>query len=75
MAFRAASLASLSYGSKPLVCATLTSPALQINLAWVYAAVSVGGALIFIYGAGLALAGLGAAEPKEDSAAIAAGDD
>jgi len=31
--------------------------------------------LIFIYGAGLALAGLGAAEPEEDSVAIAAGDD
>jgi TRAP-type C4-dicarboxylate transport system permease small subunit len=64
------------YGTKLAITnSTLTSPALQINLAWIYAAVSVGGALIFIYGAGLALAGLGAAEPEEDSAAIAAGDD
>jgi TRAP-type C4-dicarboxylate transport system permease small subunit len=64
------------YGTKLAITnSTLTSPALQINLAWVYAAVSVGGVLIFIYGAGLALAGLGAAETKEDSAAIAAGDD
>jgi TRAP-type C4-dicarboxylate transport system permease small subunit len=54
---------------------TLTSPALQINLAWVYAAVSVGGALIFVYGMGLAVTGLGAAQPQEESAAIAAGDD
>jgi TRAP-type C4-dicarboxylate transport system permease small subunit len=64
------------YGTKLAITnSTLTSPALQINLAWVYGAVSVGGVLIFIYGAGLALAGLGAAEPEEDSAAIAAGDD
>jgi TRAP-type C4-dicarboxylate transport system permease small subunit len=64
------------YGTKLAITnSTLTSPALQINLAWVYGAVSVGGGLIFIYGAGLALAGLGAAEPEEDSAAIAAGDD
>jgi len=52
---------------------TLTSPALQINLAWVYAAVSVGGALILIYGLGLALAGPKAAEAEEDAVAIAAG--
>jgi len=64
------------YGTKLAITnSTLTSPALQINLAWVYGAVSVGGVLIFIYGAGLALAGLGAAEREEDSAAIAAGDD
>jgi len=64
------------YGTKLAISnSTLTSPALQINLAWVYAAVSVGGALIFIYGAGLALTGLSAAGPEEHSAAIAAGDD
>jgi TRAP-type C4-dicarboxylate transport system permease small subunit len=52
----------------------LTSPALQINLAWVYAAVSVGGGLIFIYGLGLALTGPGAVEAEEDATALAAGD-
>lgn len=52
----------------------LTSPALQINLGWVYAAVSVGGALIAIYGLGLALAGPNAADAEEDAVAIAAGD-
>jgi TRAP-type C4-dicarboxylate transport system permease small subunit len=52
----------------------LTSPALQINLGWVYAAVSVGGALIAIYGLGLALAGPYAADAEEDAVAIAAGD-
>jgi TRAP-type C4-dicarboxylate transport system permease small subunit len=64
------------YGTKLAVTnSTLTSPALQINLAWVYAAVSVGGALIFIYGLGLALMGLDTVEPNEDLAAIAAGGD
>jgi len=53
---------------------TLTSPALQINLAWVYAAVSVGGALILIYGLGLALARANTAETEEDAVPIAAGD-
>jgi TRAP-type C4-dicarboxylate transport system permease small subunit len=52
----------------------LTSPALQINLGWVYAAVSVGGALIAIYGLALALAGPNAADAEEDAVAIAAGD-
>lgn len=62
------------YGTKLAITnSTLTSPALRINLAWVYAAVSVGGALIFIYGLALALTGFDAAEPTEDSAAIAAG--
>jgi TRAP-type C4-dicarboxylate transport system permease small subunit len=51
----------------------LTSPALQINLGWVYAAVSVGGALIAIYGLGLALTGPDAAD-EEDAVALAAGD-
>jgi TRAP-type C4-dicarboxylate transport system permease small subunit len=52
----------------------LTSPALQINLGWVYAAVSIGGALIFIYGLGLAFAGRNTAEAEEATATIAAGD-
>ena len=62
------------YGTRLAITnSTLASPALQINLAWVYAAVSVGGALIFLYGIGLAMAGSQTAEPSEDAAAIAAG--
>jgi TRAP-type C4-dicarboxylate transport system permease small subunit len=52
----------------------LTSPALQINLGLVYAAVSVGGALIAIYGLALALAGPNPADAEEDAVALAAGD-
>lgn len=64
------------YGTKLAITnSALTSPALQINLAWVYAAVSVGGALIFIYGTGLALAGLETAEPDETAASVAAAGD
>ncbi len=63
------------YGTRLAITnSTLTSPALQINLAWVYAAVSVGGALILIYGLGLALAGPNAAEAEADAVVIAAGD-
>ena len=63
------------YGTRLAITnSTLTSPALQINLAWVYAAVTVGGTLIFIYGLGLALAGPNAAEAEEEAIAIAAGD-
>jgi TRAP-type C4-dicarboxylate transport system permease small subunit len=63
------------YGTRLAVTnSALTSPALQINLAWVYAAVSVGGALIVIYGLGLALAGPDAVEAEEDAAVMAAGD-
>jgi TRAP-type C4-dicarboxylate transport system permease small subunit len=63
------------FGTKLAVTnSALTSPALQINLGWVYAAVSAGGALIFIYGLGLALSGPKAAEFEEDAVAIAAGD-
>ena len=63
------------YGTRLAITnSTLTSPALQINLAWVYAAVTVGGALILIYGLGLALAGPNAAEAEEEAVAIAAGD-
>jgi len=64
------------YGTRLAITnSALTSPALQINLAWVYAAVSVGGALIFTYGIGLALAGLETEALNEDAAAIAAGGD
>ena len=63
------------YGTRLAITnSTLTSPALQVNLAWVYAAVTVGGTLIFIYGLGLALAGPNAAEAEEEAIAIAAGD-
>jgi TRAP-type C4-dicarboxylate transport system permease small subunit len=62
------------YGTRLAITnSTLTSPALQINLGWVYAAVSVGGALILLYGLGLALAGPDSAEADEAPAAIAAG--
>lgn len=62
------------YGTRLAITnSALTSPALQINLVWVYAAVSAGGALIFIYGIGLALAGSDTAAPNEPAAAIAAG--
>ncbi len=64
------------YGTRLAITnSTLSSPALQINLAWVYAAVSVGGALIFIYGIGLALTGLETVDQKDDAAAIAAAGD
>jgi TRAP-type C4-dicarboxylate transport system permease small subunit len=64
------------YGTRLAITnSALTSPALQINLAGVYAAVSVGGALIFIYGIGLALAGLQTETLNDDAAAIAAGGD
>jgi TRAP-type C4-dicarboxylate transport system permease small subunit len=52
----------------------LTSPALQINLGWVYAAVAVGGALIVLYGLGLALAGPDPSAAEDADLAIAAGD-
>jgi TRAP-type C4-dicarboxylate transport system permease small subunit len=62
------------FGTKLAITnSALTSPALQINLGWVYAAVSVGGALIVIYGIGLALAGAEIVEASKDPAAIAAG--
>jgi TRAP-type C4-dicarboxylate transport system permease small subunit len=64
------------YGTKLAITnSALTSPALQINLAWVYAAVSVGGALIFIYGMGLALARQDRIEVGTDAAEIAAAGD
>jgi len=63
------------FGTKLAITnSALTSPALQINLGWVYAAVSVGGALIFLYGLGLALSGPQTAEFENDAVTIAAGD-
>jgi TRAP-type C4-dicarboxylate transport system permease small subunit len=63
------------YGTRLTITnSALTSPALQINLGWVYAAVAVGGALIFLYGLRLALAGQKLAEPEGDSLALAAGE-
>jgi TRAP-type C4-dicarboxylate transport system permease small subunit len=42
---------ALWYGVKlAVVNSALTSPALQLNLAWLYAAPAVGGALIILYG-------------------------
>jgi TRAP-type C4-dicarboxylate transport system permease small subunit len=42
---------ALWYGIKlAIVNSALTSPALQLNLAWLYAAPAVGGALIILYG-------------------------
>ena len=64
------------YGTRlAIINSTLTSPALQVNLAWVYAAVSVGGALIFIYGLGLALVGAETAEDDGEPSAVAAAGD
>lgn len=61
------------YGTRLAVTnSTLTSPALEINLAWVYAAVSVGGGLILTYGLALALSGFDPGKADEDAAAVAA---
>ncbi len=61
-----------------IVNSSLASPALQINLAWLYASAAVGGVLIMLYGLGTLLAGA-AAEGLQDSIDIAetraAGDD
>jgi len=63
------------FGTKLAITnSALTSPALQINLGWVYAAVSVGGALILLYGLGLAFSGPEADDFEEEAATIAAGD-
>ena len=63
------------FGTKLAITnSTLTSPALQINLAWVYSAVAVGGGLIMIYGLGLALAGPDSTAVEDADLVIAAGD-
>src|SRR5438874_8175597 len=44
------------YGTRlAIVNSTLTSPALQLNLAWLYAAPAVGGVLIILYGVAAAV--------------------
>jgi TRAP-type C4-dicarboxylate transport system permease small subunit len=62
------------YGTKlAIINSALTSPSLQINLAWVYASVSAGGALIFVYAVALALTLPGDRDADDLPAAIAAG--
>jgi TRAP-type C4-dicarboxylate transport system permease small subunit len=69
---------ALWYGIKlAIVNSALTSPALQLNLAWLYAAPAVGGALIILY----SIAMLFEPPPADELAAVdehevmAAGDD
>jgi TRAP-type C4-dicarboxylate transport system permease small subunit len=67
------------YGTKlAIVNTALTSPALELNLAWLYAAPAVGGVLITVF----ALAGIAEPPPEDELAtpvnegsAIAAGND
>jgi TRAP-type C4-dicarboxylate transport system permease small subunit len=56
-----------------IVNSLLTSPALEINLAWLYAAPAVGGALIVLYG--LAMAFEPPPDPDHEAGVAAAGDD
>ena len=66
------------YGIKlAVVNSALTSPALELNLAWLYAAPAVGGALIVVYGLAMLFepVAAGTAEPVEEREAMAAGDD
>jgi TRAP-type C4-dicarboxylate transport system permease small subunit len=60
-----------------IVNSTLASPALQINLAWLYSSAAVGGALIVVYALGTLFAGTGEVLPDSIEAAEtrAAGDD
>jgi TRAP-type C4-dicarboxylate transport system permease small subunit len=60
-----------------IVNSQLTSPALELNLAWLYAAPAVGGVLIVLYGLAVAFEPPSRAEVDDiDSAAArAAGDD
>ncbi len=68
-------LLAVWYGARlAIVNAALNSPALEINLAWVYAAPAVGGALIVLYALAAAFAPPPLAEPDETGVA-AAGDD
>ncbi len=53
------------YGFKLcLINRTLTTPGLQINLAWLYASAVVGGVLIAIYGLAMMIAPLPRGEPQ-----------
>jgi len=66
------------YGAQlAIVNSVLTSPALELNLAWLYASAGAGGALILVYGLAAAFAPPPPAEADAIDAAgvIAAGDD
>ncbi|HEY5019925.1 MAG TPA: TRAP transporter small permease subunit, partial [Steroidobacteraceae bacterium] len=53
------------YGLKLcLLNRTLTTPGLQINLAWLYASAVVGGILIAVYGLAVMISPLPQAEPQ-----------
>jgi TRAP-type C4-dicarboxylate transport system permease small subunit len=58
-----------------IVNSLLTSPALEINLAWLYAAPAVGGALIVLYGLAAAFEPPPPPDVFHGSGAAAAGDD
>ena len=60
-----------------IVNSLLTSPALEINLAWLYAAPAVGGALIMLYALAAAFEKLPVPQPGEldETGVAAAGDD
>src|SRR5216683_773199 len=67
---------ALWYGIQlAIVNSLLTSPALEINLAWLYAAPAVGGALIILYGLAAAFEAPPAAETFDRASIAAAGDD
>ena len=64
------------YGVKlAIVNSLLTSPALELNLAWLYAAPAVGGALIVLYGLATAFAPPPPSDVFHGSGAAAAGND
>jgi TRAP-type C4-dicarboxylate transport system permease small subunit len=58
-----------------IVNSLLTSPALEINLAWLYAAPAVGGALIILYGLAAAFGPMPETDSLDESGIAAAGDD
>ena len=58
-----------------IVNSLLTSPALEINLAWLYAAPAVGGALIVLYGLAMAFEPPLDPDPFHEAGVAAAGDD
>src|SRR6266851_2238627 len=67
---------ALWYGIQlAIVNSLLTSPALEINLAWLYAAPAVGGALIILYGLAAAFEAPPVTEIFDKAGIAAAGDD
>ncbi|TMK31789.1 MAG: hypothetical protein E6G69_07310 [Alphaproteobacteria bacterium] len=58
-----------------IVNSLLTSPALELNLAWLYAAPAVGGALIVLYGLAAAFAPPPPPDVFHGSGVAAAGND